>query len=77
MNPVYHFKNWLNMPANQFKSIVRLCSYQSTTDPNESHENLRVSYHYQNNVTDTGQVKEAINFRFWNLSKGSLFSEFN
>lgn len=67
-------KNWLKIPihpVNQFKSINPLCGSQSTTDNNDS-QLLRVSYHYQNDVNDTGQVKDAINFRFWNLSKGNL-----
>lgn len=55
--------------ANQFKSIDPLCA---STDANESHENLRISYRYRTDINDTGQVKAAVKFRFWNLSKGSL-----
>lgn len=78
MNPMHNFKNWLNMPlqpTNQFQSIAPLCASQSIDD-NVSDEILRVSYQYRSDVNDTGQVRNAVKFRFWNLSKGSLLFAF-
>lgn len=74
MSPMNHLKNWINLPvqqANQFKTIVPLCTSQSAADE-ESNEILRVSYQYQTDINDTGQAKDAAKFRFWNLSKGNL-----
>lgn len=70
-NPMNHFKNWLDAPTNQFKSIVPLCgSHCTTTVESESTDLPHISYQYQTNINDTGQIKDAVNFRFWNLSKG-------